>query len=103
MSAETRAAAIDRLHAALQTYPILGIRTNVPFLLRLIDLPDFRAGRLHTGFIDEHAQILAGCASPAPAALAAAALAPRAMVASEPAATAVVTFDPWSTLGGWGR
>jgi acetyl-CoA carboxylase biotin carboxylase subunit len=103
VSAETRAAAIDRLHAALHSYPILGIRTNVPFLLRLIDLPDFRAGRLHTGFIDAHMQSLAGCASPAPAALAAAALAPRAMLTREATTTAVETSDPWSTLAGWGR
>ena len=32
--------------------------SNIPFLLRLIDLPAFTAGDLHTGFIDEHREAL---------------------------------------------
>ncbi len=54
VSAETRDRAIDRALAALRQYPILGIHTNVPFLTRLIDHPEFRAGRVHTGFLDAH-------------------------------------------------
>ena len=33
---------------------MLGTRTNIPFLIRLLELPAFRDGRLHTGMIDEH-------------------------------------------------
>ncbi len=58
--AETREAARERLVAALRAYPVLGIRTNIPFLLRLIGLPDYVAGRLHTGFVDEHLASLEG-------------------------------------------
>ena len=102
VSAENRTAAIDRLRAALRTYPVLGIRTNIPFLLRLVDVPDFVAARLHTGFIAEHADALRGCNEPGRAALAAAAT-----VATTPERSMLRTSseppDPWTTLTGWGR
>ena len=41
---ENRDVAIARLVAALRDYPILGIRTNIPFLLRVLEHPRFRAG-----------------------------------------------------------
>jgi acetyl/propionyl-CoA carboxylase alpha subunit len=49
---ETRAAAIARLIAALRAYPVLGVRTNISFLLRVLEHPDFRAARIDTGFLD---------------------------------------------------
>ncbi len=52
--AETRDAARARAVHALKRYPILGTRTNIPFLIRLLELPAFRDGGLHTGMIDEH-------------------------------------------------
>ena len=53
-SGETRDAAIARAVAALRQFPILGVRTNVAFLIRTLEHPAFRAGDLHTGFVDEH-------------------------------------------------
>ena len=52
---ETRDAAISRLAAALRAYPILGVRTNIPYLLQLLDHPRFRAGDIDTGFLDSDA------------------------------------------------
>ena len=49
--AETRAQAIDRAGAALRAFPILGVRTNVPFLIKVIEHPAFRAGRMQTDFV----------------------------------------------------
>ena len=49
---ETRALALARLTAALRAYPILGIRTNIPFLLSILEHPRFRAGEVDTGFLD---------------------------------------------------
>jgi acetyl/propionyl-CoA carboxylase alpha subunit len=49
---ETRALAVARLAAALRAFPILGVRTNVPFLLRILDDPRFQDGRIDTGFLD---------------------------------------------------
>ena len=51
--AETRDASIDRLRRALDEYSIAGIRTNVAFFQDILLDAEFRAGNLHTGFIDE--------------------------------------------------
>jgi acetyl-CoA carboxylase biotin carboxylase subunit len=57
---ETRAVAIDRAIAALRRYIVLGIRTNIPFLLNILDSGAFRSGNVHTGFLDaEGAQLRA--------------------------------------------
>jgi acetyl/propionyl-CoA carboxylase alpha subunit len=72
VSAETRPLAIDRAIAALCRYPVLGIRTNIPFLIRLLDHQSFRAGNLHTGFIDEHLETLVARTEPSAEVLAAA-------------------------------
>src|SRR5262249_21911880 len=42
-TAESRALAVARLSAALRDFPILGIVTNIPFLLRIIE----QIGRAH--------------------------------------------------------
>jgi acetyl/propionyl-CoA carboxylase alpha subunit len=102
--AETREAAIERAAAALRRFPILGIRTNTAFLLRLLADDAFRSGRTHTAYIDEHIEMLTP-ASPVPVeAVAAAALArvPGSLVSWKGESPAD-DFDPWSTLTGWGR
>jgi acetyl-CoA carboxylase biotin carboxylase subunit len=58
-TAETRELARQRLIAALRAYPILGIRTNIPFLLRVLDHPRFVAGDIDTGFLDGEGGTLA--------------------------------------------
>ena len=50
--ARDRAEAMARLRRALGEYEIQGIRTNIPFFRRVLEHPDFVAGRLDTGFID---------------------------------------------------
>jgi acetyl-CoA carboxylase biotin carboxylase subunit len=47
-----RAAACDRMARALSEYKIVGVRTTIPVLERIIAHPDFRAGRLSTTFLD---------------------------------------------------
>ena len=47
-----RAEAIARMRRALGEYEVLGIRTNIPFFRRLVEHPDFTAGRLDTELID---------------------------------------------------
>ncbi len=108
-SAESRPAAIARAAAALRRFPILGIRTNIPFLIRVLEHPDFSAGHLHTGFIDEHAAALLAPRDAPPEAFAVAALtgdaiAPASVVQnSGPTTSAAPAVDPWSTIRGWGR
>lgn len=54
----TRAEATDRAIAALRDLDILGVTTNIDYLIRVLDSAPFRAGALHTGFIAEHAATL---------------------------------------------
>ena len=49
---ETRDVARRRALAALRSYPILGIRTNVALLVELLEHPRFIAGSIDTGFLD---------------------------------------------------
>jgi acetyl/propionyl-CoA carboxylase alpha subunit len=104
---ETRDAALARAAAALRSFAILGIRTNVPFLLRLLEHPDVKSGAVHTGLIaDHHATLTAGAPPPLEAVVAAALGQP---VGSANATAAIgdgpgsAGRDPWSTLRGWGR
>ena len=50
--AETRDLAANRMARALREYTIAGITTNISFFVDLLADPDFRAGHLHTGFLD---------------------------------------------------
>ncbi len=102
--AETREAARTRAVNALKNYPVLGTRTNIPFLIRLLELPDFSAGRLHTGMIEEHLPELTDTGDVPPEALVAAAFA-TGPTAGRTATDAGgrIDSDPWSTLRRWGR
>jgi acetyl-CoA carboxylase, biotin carboxylase subunit len=50
--AETRDQAIDRLLRALYEYFVGGIKTNVSLFRRILKDPDFRAGKIDTGFLE---------------------------------------------------
>ncbi len=51
--AGTREETIARLIRALREYDVGGIRTNIGFFRQILEDEEFRAGRLHTGFIAE--------------------------------------------------
>lgn len=51
--AERREQATDRMIRALSEYDLGGIRTNLGFFRQILEDSEFRAGRLHTGFIEE--------------------------------------------------
>jgi acetyl-CoA carboxylase biotin carboxylase subunit len=50
--AADREGAIRRMARALDEYRVVGIRTTVPLLRRVLDHPEFRAGRLSTALLD---------------------------------------------------
>jgi 3-methylcrotonyl-CoA carboxylase alpha subunit len=54
-TAESRPLAIARLSAALQAFTIRGVRTNLQFLSRVLELQEFRDGRIDTAFLDREA------------------------------------------------
>ena len=49
-----RETAIERMRRALREYEIWGVKTTIPLLKRVMDHPDFVAGNIHTGFIEEN-------------------------------------------------
>ncbi|KAH0517083.1 Methylcrotonoyl-CoA carboxylase subunit alpha, mitochondrial [Microtus ochrogaster] len=56
--AEDRPSALSKLRYSLHQYNIVGLRTNVDFLLRLSGHPEFEAGNVHTDFIPQHHKTL---------------------------------------------
>jgi acetyl-CoA carboxylase biotin carboxylase subunit len=67
--AVNRPYAIERLHRVLQEYKISGIKTNIPYLKSLIDVPAFVEGEYNTGFIARYAgELISGTASDDPSA-----------------------------------
>jgi acetyl-CoA/propionyl-CoA carboxylase, biotin carboxylase, biotin carboxyl carrier protein len=98
---ETRDAARRRAIEALRRYPILGIRTNVPFLARLLAHPDFASGRAHTGFVEDRLAELVTVDIPAEAL--AAAVVSHPTTQSSTSSTSPSSPDPWTTIERWGR
>jgi acetyl/propionyl-CoA carboxylase alpha subunit len=98
-TAATREEAVTRLACALREFPILGIHTNIEFLLRLLDHPRFRAGEFDTGFLDnEGASLAAAPEAEMPAHVRAAVLAYE----SEGRGTSEESgHDPWESLREW--
>jgi len=56
--APSREAAIDRLDRALRDYIVLGTKTNISWLRRVVTHPAFRDGRVSTRFIADHEESL---------------------------------------------
>ena len=54
--AATREEATARMIRALREYDVGGIRTNIGFFRQILEDPEFRAAKLHTGFIEEFFQ-----------------------------------------------
>jgi acetyl-CoA carboxylase biotin carboxylase subunit len=48
----TREEALKRMQIALESFVIEGVKTTMPFLARVMQHPDFQAGRVHTKFLD---------------------------------------------------
>jgi len=57
--APSRESAITRLAQGLKHLVVLGVPTNIDYLVRLIEHPAFKRGQLHTGFTTERASELA--------------------------------------------
>ncbi len=100
--AEDREHCIDRMRRALRDYVILGTKTNLSWLRRVISHDAFRAGKVSTQFIADHEADLAPQVPeivPAIAALIASAPKKQGDVSSSSPAAAGV----WDQLGAWGR
>jgi 3-methylcrotonyl-CoA carboxylase alpha subunit len=97
--ADTRVAAVERMRVALAEFHVVGVRTNVEFLGRLMTAESFRQANLDTALIErERAHVLPPIEKPPPAAWTAAA---RAAIVRVRAAGGPATPGPWSSFDGW--
>jgi len=103
--AEDRDACIDRLRRALRDYVILGTKTNLSWLRRVISHPAFRAGEVSTRFIADHeADLAPNVPEIVPAIAAALASSPKKSSAEAGTTTATASASTvWDHLGNWGR
>ncbi len=102
---ETREVARRRAVTALRDYAVLGIRTNIPFLLWLLEHPRFVAAEVDTRFLDGQLDAIRAAltADHAPPEVLAAAVHEEAAGGSgaTAAARAAITPDPWTSIAGW--
>jgi acetyl/propionyl-CoA carboxylase alpha subunit len=104
-SGDSRESARRRAIAALRRFPILGIRTNIPLLLDVLEHPRFISGDLDTGFLAAEAERLPSRAAvePPPEVLAVASAASRFRGAAPAGAGETADTgmgDPWTSLRG---
>ena len=87
---------------------MLGIRTNISYLIAILQHPRFLSGDVDTGFLATERELLLGKLASADlplAALAAAAFHSQ-RAASETSGSDIASrpvHDPFSTVGGWGQ
>jgi 3-methylcrotonyl-CoA carboxylase alpha subunit len=96
-----RAESIERMAAALEDTAILGVATNQGRLRAILAHPAFRAGELHTGFIDEHLSRVPPQDGPPPEAIAAAVAALYRVAKPAARGAAARVPEPWESLGPW--
>jgi acetyl-CoA carboxylase biotin carboxylase subunit len=56
--APTRDEAINRMKRALHSYKIIGIKTSIPFLNKIMDVPSFKEGKYNTHIIQNNEEFL---------------------------------------------
>jgi 3-methylcrotonyl-CoA carboxylase alpha subunit len=103
-SAESREAAVARLVTALRDFPVLGIETNIPFLIGILEHPRFTSGDIDIAFLDDTSdEILAATSSPPVPPLVAAAIAAHRSDGGGEGQPAHQDWDPWSGAISRGR
>lgn len=100
---ESREAARRRAIAALRGYAILGIRTNMPFMLQLLEHPEFVNASIDTGWLDREAATLAAATQREMPSIALAAVEQHRARASHTAvgASGTIGTDPFQSLRGF--
>jgi acetyl-CoA carboxylase biotin carboxylase subunit len=111
--APTRAEAMLRMRRALDEYVVKGITTNIRYLKRIIEHPEFQSGNYDTGFLAREHQTLLGVEHPelAKAAMIAASVHAHQVAekkqAELPRAAHGSGMSPWRLAGrktpAWGR
>jgi acetyl/propionyl-CoA carboxylase alpha subunit len=94
--ADDRPAAIRRLRGALEDFHILGVRTNIAYLLDILAHPGFAVGEIDTGFLGrEFAEWSPGLIAQELGEIAASAVSPRSQTGE------LATLGAWATSDGF--
>jgi 3-methylcrotonyl-CoA carboxylase alpha subunit len=96
---DDRAEAARRMQEALLETQVLGVKTNLAFLERVVRHPAFLAGETDTGFIERHRADLLPAAAHVP--LEALVAAAARVFLDERQASAGAPPSPWNDPGGW--
>ncbi len=99
--APDRDEATRRLYSALAGTTVLGVGTNVDFLMDVLALPAWREARLHTGFLEEFLPVWKGPEEAPPEVVAAAAEASVEGLNRPGSGEGGEIPTPWTTLGNW--
>jgi 3-methylcrotonyl-CoA carboxylase alpha subunit len=94
-----RLEAARRMQTALSETAILGVKTNLAFLERVVAHPAFLAGNTDTGFIERHRADLLPAAHDIP--IEALVSAAARVFLDEQQAVAAAPSSPWNDTGGW--
>jgi acetyl/propionyl-CoA carboxylase alpha subunit len=94
---------IDRMERALRDYIILGTKTNVSWLRRVIAHPAFREGKVSTRFLADHEGDLKQPVPDEVQQIADALFKTAARPSLGSSAAPRVSQDVWTSLGTWGR
>ena len=96
-----REEAIQRMRRALREFKIVGVSTNIPFHLQVMENAHFLTGKLDTGFVEKHFQPRHenGLGEERVALLAAALLAHRQRRSSRPAPPRTAPLSSWRLRG----
>ncbi|NOY13353.1 MAG: acetyl/propionyl/methylcrotonyl-CoA carboxylase subunit alpha [Deltaproteobacteria bacterium] len=100
-----RPTALQRLRRALEQVEVVGVTTNVTFLLAVAGQPEFAAGKFDTGFIEKHrAELIPAPTAASDQTLILACLhllLSRDADAQQSAAKSTDPHAPWHQTGGW--
>ncbi|KAI9251872.1 carbamoyl-phosphate synthase L chain, ATP binding domain-containing protein [Phascolomyces articulosus] len=96
---EDRNDALRRFRRALEQYQVVGLETNIGFVKRVAEHPEFIKGEVETGFIqDFEKDLLKPSPAPSPDTLATAANAIRLSEIANTQVNAKDPYNPWATL-----
>lgn len=48
---------VRRTHRSLEEFLLRGVKTTIPFMMKIMEEPDFRAGRFDTSYLDSHPEL----------------------------------------------
>lgn len=101
----SRESARLNLLAGLREFAVLGVTTNIPYLIRILEHDTFQKGEFHTQFLERHPEYFAPPQDDPRESLAAAlagAFGSRRLDTTETSATSSPNLNtPWQNLGHW--